>query len=65
MNNIEFDFLQIWHKETDMDDERPFLLACRDRELVHDERWVLASFTEEEAKKIYEYFGNFFGEQEK
>lgn len=34
--------------------DRPFIIACRDREVKNYERWVITSFTVEEAKKICE-----------
>ena len=60
MSDIKFENLQLWYDKTDIDDERPFMLTCKDREVTDGERWVVASLTEEEAKKIYEYLGNFF-----
>lgn len=62
MNDSMFENFDIWYDKDGSDDDRPFMLACRDRESVHDERWVLVSFTEEEAKRIYEYLGKFFNE---
>ena len=50
-----FEFLDIWYDKDGIDDERPFMVACRDREVKDEERWVLASLTVEEAKKISEY----------
>lgn len=59
MNEIKFENFDLWYDKDGDEDERPFMLACRDRECVY-ERWVLVSFTEEEAKQIYEYLGKFF-----
>lgn len=49
-----FENFDIWYDRLGSDD-RPFVAACRDREVKNDERWVIVSFTVEEAKKICEY----------
>lgn len=46
-----FENFDIWYNNLGSDDDRPFVAACRDREVKNDERWVLVSFTVEEAKK--------------
>ena len=33
--------------------DRPFIFACRDRTARYEERWVLASLSNEEAKKVH------------
>ena len=38
-----------------LDSNKPFIVACRDREATSEERWVLASLSNNEAKKVYEY----------
>ena len=38
-----------------LDSSKPFIVACRDREVTSEERWVLASLSNTEAKKVYEY----------
>ena len=38
-----------------LDVNKPFVIACRDRESTSEERWVLASLSNTEAKKLYEY----------
>lgn len=40
--------------------DRPFIFACRDRTARCEERWVLASLSNEEAKKVYEYLQKYF-----
>ena len=40
--------------------DRPFIFACRDRIARCEERWVLASLSNEEAKKVYEYLQKYF-----
>lgn len=59
MSDTKFENFDIWYEKLGGDDDRPFMVAVRDRESV-DERWVLTSFTEEEAKVIYEYLAIFF-----
>lgn len=34
-----------------LDSSKPFIVACRDREATSEERWVLASLSNNEAKK--------------
>lgn len=53
--NVMFENFDIWYDNLGSDDDRPFVAACRDREVKNDERWVLVSFTVEEANKICEY----------
>ena len=48
-----FENFDIWYDKDGLEDDRPILIAVRDRE--EDERWALASLTIEEAKKVYEY----------
>ena len=38
-----------------LDSSKPFMVACRDREVTSEERWVLAPLSNNEAKKVYEY----------
>ena len=45
-------------------DDKPFVVACRDRETAIDERWVLASLSVEEAKTVYEYLRKYFENEE-
>ena len=57
-----FENFDIW-KDDSLQDEQPFIVACKDREAIDGERWVLASLTNEEAKKIYEYLGEHLKEE--
>lgn len=52
--NTMFENLDVWKDDT-LENDKPFVFACRDREKTDEERWVLASISNEEAKKIYEY----------
>ena len=36
-------------------DERPFIIACKDREIIDGDRWVLASLSTDEAKRLLKY----------
>ena len=49
-----FENIDIWYDDT-LDDNEPFVVACRDREATSEERWVLAALSNTEAKKLYEY----------
>lgn len=49
-----FKDLDIWYDDT-MEDNKPFVIACRDRETISEERWVLASLSYSEAQELYEY----------
>lgn len=51
-----FENFDLWVDDT-LDDNRPFMIACKDRENTCDKRWVLASLSNEEAKQVYEYLG--------
>ena len=45
----------IWCNQLGSDDNCPFMVACRDRQIKNYERWVMVSLTVNEAKKICEY----------
>ena len=49
-----FENIDVWYDDT-LDDNKPFVVACRDRKATSEERWVLASLSNTEAKKLYEY----------
>ena len=49
-----FENIDIWY-DNSLDDNKPFVFACRDREVAYEERWVLASLSIADAKKLYEY----------
>lgn len=49
-----FENIDIWHDDT-LYANKQFVVACRDREDTNEERWVLASLSNTEAKKLYEY----------
>lgn len=55
IRNGMFENFDIWYDRLGSDDDCPFTVACRDRDVKNSERWVLVSFTVEEAKKICEY----------
>lgn len=50
-----FENFDIWYERLGSDDDHPFVIACRDQEIKNEKRWVITSFTVEEAKKICEY----------
>ena len=52
--DIMFENIDIWYDDT-LEDNEPFVFACRDREATSEERLVVASLSNTEAKKIYEY----------
>ena len=58
--NLDFRF------DKENNDERPFIIACKDREIIDGERWVLASLSTDEAKRLLKYLeehadnGSFF-----
>lgn len=47
--NFDFRF------DKENNDERPFIIACKDREIIDGERWVLASLSTDEAKRLLKY----------
>lgn len=56
MNNSSkmFENFDLWY-DSGEGEEYPFVVACKDREFTSGERWVLASLSIEEAKKLYKY----------
>lgn len=51
-----FENFDLWMDDA-LENNRPFVIACKDRENTSEERWVLASLSNEEAKRVYEYLG--------
>ena len=49
-----FENFDIRYDDT-LDSNKPFIVACRDREVTSEERRVLASLSNTEAKILYEY----------
>ena len=49
-----FENFDIWRP----DDE--FIIYVKDREVKHEERWVVVSLSEDEGKQLYEYLKEFF-----
>lgn len=47
--NLDFRF------DKENNDERPFMIACKDREIMGGERWVLVSLSTDEAKRLLKY----------
>ena len=47
--NLDFRF------DKENNDERPFMIACKDREIMDGERWVLVSLSTDEAKRLLKY----------
>lgn len=47
--NLDFRF------DKENNDERPFIIACKDREIIDGERWVLASLSTDETKRLLKY----------
>lgn len=50
-----FENFDLWFDKDGEEDERPFMVACRDRETIDGERWVIASLSIEEATKLNKY----------
>ena len=48
--NLDFRF------DKENNDERPFMIACKDREIMDGERWVLVSLSTDEAKRLHTDF---------
>lgn len=40
--------------------DRPFMVACKDRQITSEERWVLASLSNDDMKQVYEYLSGYF-----
>lgn len=56
MEELSFENLKML-KDEDRENTKPFMIACRDREVITEERWVLASLSTDEIKQLYEYIG--------
>ena len=54
-----FENFDVWMDDT-LEDDRPFVVACKDSENTSEERWVLVSLSNEEAKQVYEYLDRYF-----
>lgn len=52
--NTMFENLNVWYDDG-LGCAKPLVFACRDRESTSEERWVLASLTNTEAKELMEY----------
>lgn len=50
-----FENFDLWFDKYGEEDERPFMVACRDRGTMDGERWVITSLTIEEATKLHKY----------
>lgn len=46
------------------EEDGPFIIASKDREVTSEERWVVNPMTEEEAKRLYMYLQKHFTQQE-
>lgn len=46
------------------EEDGSFIIASKDREVTSEERWVINSMTEEEAKRLYMYLQKHFTQQE-
>ncbi len=53
MTDTTFDFFDMWYDDQE-DDSKPFAFAIRDTESP-DERWVLTSLSEADAKTLADY----------
>ncbi len=58
-----FENFDLWFDD-ELEDDRPFVIACKDREITTEERWVLASLSVDEMKKVYEYLKKHFDKEE-
>lgn len=50
--NADFENVLFWVND---EENSPVMFACRDREVTDEERWVIASITIEQAKKLHAY----------
>lgn len=55
-----FENFEFW-KDDNPENVRPFMVACKDLAVKDEERWVLASLSEEEARTLYEDLKEYFG----
>lgn len=52
-----FENLDIWFDKGNEANNPSFIIACRDREIIDGDRWVLSSLSIEETKRLYVYLG--------
>ena len=52
------------HFDIRKEENGPFIIASKDREVTNKIRWVLNPTTEEEAKRLYMYLQDYFKQQE-
>lgn len=57
--DINLENLQIWYDSDGDEDNKPFLVACRDREVLDGERWVITSLSVDQARSIRDYLNTF------
>lgn len=50
----KFENLDVWYDDT-VENGGPIIFACRDKEAICEERWVLASLSKDEARELYDY----------
>jgi hypothetical protein len=57
--NTMFENMDLWYDDT-LGDDKPFVFACKDRENISEERWVLVSLSNVEARKVFDYLQKYF-----
>lgn len=57
--NTMFENMDLWYDDT-LGDDKPFVFACKDREYISEERWVLVSLSNVEARKVFDYLQKYF-----
>ena len=60
-----FENFDIWMDDTFKDDKPFFMVCCKDRERMDEERWVLTHLSKEQAERVRDYLNEKLKELER
>lgn len=60
-----FENFDIWMDDTFTDDKPFFMVGCKDRERMDEERWVLTHLSKEQAERVRDYLNEKLKELER
>lgn len=60
-----FENFDIWMDDTFKDDKPFFMVGCKDRERMDEERWVLTHLSKEQAEMVRDYLNEKLKELER
>lgn len=59
-----FENFDIWMDNT-FEDDKPFMVGCRDRERMNEERWIFTHLSKEQAERVHDYLNEKLKELER